>query len=288
MKHIFIINQFSIGKKNYLEKKIINACEKLKLEYVIEKNDNKNSTEQIIEKYKKGKNIIIAIGGDGIINRVLNKIIGTNNILGFIPLGTGNDFYRSALEQFDDEINDCDITKINDKYFINVACFGIDADIANNKKIIKSKIIPKKLKYKLSLFNTFLNYECRNFKVYIDNTEIEDSFFSIAVCNGTYYGGGYKIGPNSMLNDKYIDIFLAPKLGLFKSIKLIKVMKNGLHAYTKYVQKYHTKKIILESNDIVNANIDGETISDKRFEIEVCPSPIKIYFNKELINEIIK
>ena len=284
MKHIFIINQYTISKKDNLEEKIIRACEKLNLKYIIEKNSNEVSTEQIIEKYKKGKNIIIAIGGDGIINRILNMIIGTNNILGFIPYGTGNDLYRSALAQFKDGLNDCDVAKINDKYFINIASFGIDAEVANKKKILKSKLIPKKWKYKVSLINTFLDYVCRDFKVNINGQMIEDTYTTIAVCNGMYYGGGFKIAPLSKLNDNTLEVYLAQKLCKINILKLIVGMKDGKHEYTKYVSKYKTKEVIIESKEEINANIDGEILRDKRFVIKLEDRPIQIYFNKELID----
>ena len=140
MKYIFLINKFTVLKKEeQLIKKIKKVCEKLKINYVIEVNGENYTTEDILEKYKDTKNVIIAVGGDGIINRVLNKIINTKNILGFIPYGTGNDLYKSALKDLD-ELTKCDMVKINDKYFINVACFGIDADVANNKEVSKHGI----------------------------------------------------------------------------------------------------------------------------------------------------
>ena len=287
MKHIFIINQFAIGKKDDIESRIIAACEKLKLKYIIEKNSDEISTEDIIEKYKKGKNIINATGGDGIINRTLNMIVGTNNILGFIPYGTGNDLYRSALVQFKDGINDCDIAKINDKYFINVACFGIDAEVANNKKVMKSKIIPKKWKYKASLINTFIDYECRDFRVLINGQDIEDTYTTIAICNGMYYGGGFRIAPFSKLNDNALDVYLAKKLCKINILKLIIGMKEGKHEYTKYVRKHKAKELIIESKVEINANIDGEILRAKRFKVKLEDTPMKIYFNKKLIDEII-
>ena len=52
-----------------------------------------------------------------------------------------------------------DVAQINDKYFINIACFGIDADVGNNTKIIKNKLIPIKQRYNASLIYTFFKYK---------------------------------------------------------------------------------------------------------------------------------
>lgn len=83
--------------------------------------------------------------------------MGSENYLGVIPVGTGNDFYKSILKQNTEMYEKIDVAQINDKYFINIACFGIDADVGNNTKIIKNKLIPIKQRYNASLIYTFLN-----------------------------------------------------------------------------------------------------------------------------------
>ena len=57
-----------------MKKKIEKVCNKRKIDYIIEINSIDISTEDILKKYKKTRNIIIAVGGDGTINRVLNGI----------------------------------------------------------------------------------------------------------------------------------------------------------------------------------------------------------------------
>lgn len=124
MKYIFIINSFTLKDKiNKIIHGIKEFCIENDMEFEIEINNKNNSTENIVKKYKKCSYTIIAVGGDGMINRVLNALINTNNTLGFIPCGTGNDFYRSILKVMRNEIEECDVIKINNKYFINVACF---------------------------------------------------------------------------------------------------------------------------------------------------------------------
>ena len=125
------------------------------------------------------------------INRVLQGIVNTKNILGFIPYGTGNDLYKNVKKNFKNGNTLCDLVKINDRYFINVACFGIDADVANSKDDIKSKFLPKSSSYIVSLLNTFFKYKNKNFEVKINNMSIKDKFATIAVCNGSYYGNGF-------------------------------------------------------------------------------------------------
>lgn len=287
MKYIFLINSYTVKEKvNELKEKIKDYCHENKMDYKIEVNGNGKETEDILEKYKNKDYTIIAVGGDGIINRTLNCIVGTKNILGFLPYGTGNDFYKTVKKQFKIGINECDIIKINDKYFINTACFGIDAEVANNKNVIKTKLIPKKQKYNIALLYNFFKYKCRTFAVKIENKEINDDFATIAVCNGTVYGGGYRIGPKSILNDGKFEVYLAPKLNKLAMLKLIMQMKKGEHEASQRIEKIVTDKLTIKSPIKFKCNIDGEVLEDNRFQIELIRSGITVYYNEDMIQKL--
>lgn len=284
MKYIFVINSFTLKDEiNEVIHRIKDFCIRKNMEFEVEINNEDNSTEDIVKKYRKCGYTIVAVGGDGMINRVLNALVGTNNTLGFIPCGTGNDFYRSALKEIKKETEECDVIKINDRYFINVACFGIDADVANNKGLIKSKMIPKSQRYNVSVINSFLKYEPRHFVLKMNNEEIEGDFATAAVCNGGYYGSGYNISPNFKLNNGLIDVYAVEDDNKFNIMKMILSMKKGKHEKYKKVHKFQTNKLTLISNNEINSNIDGEELASKKFNIEV-KGRIKIYMNKELIN----
>jgi YegS/Rv2252/BmrU family lipid kinase len=284
MKYIFVINSLTLKDEiNEVIHRIKDFCIRKNMEFEVEINNEDNSTEDIVKKYRKCGYTIVAVGGDGMINRVLNALVGTNNTLGFIPCGTGNDFYRSALKEIKKETEECDVIKINDRYFINVACFGIDADVANNKGLIKSKMIPKSQRYNVSVINSFLKYEPRHFVLKMNNEEIEGDFATVAVCNGGYYGSGYNISPNFKLNNGLIDVYAVEDDNKFNIMKMILSMKKGKHEKYKKVHKFQTNKLTLISNNEINSNIDGEELASKKFNIEV-KGKIKIYMNKELIN----
>ena len=288
MKYIFLVNTFGLKERTAtVLDKIREVSKKLKLDFEIEINSEIRSTEDILENYKDTENIIFAIGGDGIINRVLNAIVGTKNILGYIPYGTGNDFYRSNKELLNQGINKIDLVQINEKYFINIACFGIDADIANSEGLIHSKIIPKKERYNISLLYNFIKYRARSAKVEINEDTYLDKYTTIVVCNGRYYGGGYKIAPNSKLDDGLLDVYLVRKMPKISMAKLIMSMKDAKHEKSSKVNKIQTDKLTIKSEKEIASNIDGELLSAKEFNIKVIPKGIKVFYDEELI-ELLK
>ena len=286
MKYVFLINSFSLkDKTSDVAKKIEEVCVKRKLDYIIEINSFQKSTEDILKKYKNKKYIIMAMGGDGIINRVVNGIALTKNILGFIPLGTGNDFYKSNKEDFQSGINKVDLVKINDKYFVNITCFGIDADIANNNEIIHNKIIPKSQRYNISLLYNFFRYKPRKLLVLIDGKKYVDSYTTVILCNAKYYGSGYKVGSNSSLTDGLVDVYMFKNMNKLKMASLILGMNKGKHEKSDKLIKISTNKLSIKSDEEITCNMDGEKLTASSFEIEVIPLGIEVYYDQELIDE---
>ena len=109
MKHIFIVNPIS-GKGKTLKTvdRIKKVCEEEHLDYEIHYTEYPQEATKIARKYRFTKNIIYSVGGDGTLNEVLNGIVGTKNLLGVIPSGSGNDFYKT-LSKIDEEYPVIDI-----------------------------------------------------------------------------------------------------------------------------------------------------------------------------------
>jgi diacylglycerol kinase family enzyme len=217
MKYVYVLNSFGNNYNNELYQMIDQISNELNIDHSIEVNSDSYSTEDILNKYKASRSIIVPVGGDGMINRVINVMDFNNNLLFPIPYGTGNDFCRSLRREFNDGIHLVDLVKINNKFFINTACFGIDSFIANSS-IIRNKYIPKKLRYIVSSIISLFRYKMIEYKLYINDEIISGIKSTIAICNGMYYGGGFKIAPNSRLDDGKLDVYVAEKMSKLKML----------------------------------------------------------------------
>ncbi len=287
MRHIFLVNSFSLKQRTSEMINRINAYAKREnLDYLIEVNDINNSTEDILKKYKKSENIIYAIGGDGVINRVVNKIAGTKNILSFIPCGTGNDFYSTSKELLNNGINEVDLIKINDSYMINLACFGIDAEIGNNDDIVHSRLIPKSQRYNASVIAHFAKYKPRKFTV-LTGKDVYDGYYStVCVCNARYYGGGFRMNPDGLVNDGLFDLVIVDKTTKFNLAKFILRTKKGKHVHMKEYHHIRTDSAVIKCENKVSANVDGEKLTSKVFKIKVCKEKMRVYCDFKMIDEL--
>lgn len=288
MKHIFIINSVAgRGKYTKLLPNIEKVCKEENLDYEIRYITEELSGKDIALEYKNEENVIYSVGGDGTLTRILQGIIGTKNKLGVIPSGSGNDTFRT-IKMLPEGENLVDIAKINETYFINVACIGLDAEVGNNVEILREKTkIPASQLYNASIIYTFVKYKFKKIKIKTSVKEIKDSYSILSICNGGYYGGGFNIGPKSQMTDGLLDIYYVEKMPKLKIIPLLLKLKKGKHEGKRRIHKFRTNHIELEFEERVTFNIDGEKLTDNNFTIDVIPKAITIY-NSKVINKIIE
>lgn len=288
MKYIFIVNELAgRGKGLQILPNIEKTCKKRNIEFEIRYITKEKSGYDIALEYKEQENVIYVIGGDGTLTITLPALLGTKNKLGIIPAGSGNDTYRTIRNMKDKETL-IDIGKINDKYFINVACTGIDAEIGNNMDKLRKTIIPTSQLYNASIIYTFMNFRHKRMKLKTNIKNIDAKYTILSICNGSYYGGGFKIAPKSRLEDGLLDIYYAEEMHKLKMIPLILKLKDGKHEGRRKIHKFRTNHVEIELEEEIIFNVDGEKMSDKKFIIDVIPKAITLLNDNDFVEEIIR
>lgn len=289
MKHVFIVNPVSGGGKALkIVQNINKVCMEKGFDYEIRFTEKAGDATKIAKKYRFSQNVIYSVGGDGTLNEVVNGIVGSKNMLGVIPCGSGNDFYKT-LEIMEDPLPLIDVGKVNNKYFINIVSIGIDAEVADNVSKMKKIKIPTSQIYNASIVYTFFKYRFKNIDVEIDENNVRKGKCTIlTVCNGRVYGGGYKIAPEALLNDGYFDVYFVDKIRKPFIPRIIAMLKNGTHESHKNVHKSKATKIKFKCRYDLICNVDGEIIVDNKFNIKLLKSALLIYNDKKLINRFLK
>ena len=286
MKYIFIVNESAgRGKCKKILPNIENACKIRDIEYEIRYISKEKSGYDIALEYKEQENVIYIVGGDGTLTITLPALIGTKNKLAIIPAGSGNDTYRT-IKNMENKETQIDIGKINETYFINVACTGIDAEIGNNMDKLRNTIIPTGQLYNASIVYTFVKFKHKKMKLKTNIKDIEEKYTILSICNGSYYGGGFKIAPKSRLTDGLLDIYYVEEMAKLKMIPLILKLKKGKHEGRRKVHKFRTNHVEIELEEEVTFNVDGEKLTDKRFVIDVLPKAITLFNDNEFVEEV--
>lgn len=288
MKYIFIINAIAgRGKYKKILPNIEKICKERKIEYEIRYISEEKDGSQIALEYKDEENVIYVVGGDGTITRTLAGIVGTKNKLGVIPSGSGNDTYRT-IKMLPKGETKIDLAKINDTYFINVACTGVDAEVANNLDKLKETKIPTSQLYNASIVYTFVKFKHKRMKLHTSIKDIDSKYTILSICNGAYYGGGFNIAPKAELTDGLLDIYYAEKMTKIKMIPLLLKMKRGKHEGKRKIHKFRTNHVEIDFEEEITFNVDGEKVTNNHFTIDILPKIITLYNDDEFVEEVIK
>lgn len=286
MKYIFIINAIA-GRGRY--KKILpnieRICKERNIEYEIRYISEEKDGSQIASEYKDEENVIYVVGGDGTITKTIAGIVGTKNKLGVIPSGSGNDTYRT-IKMLPKGETKIDLAKINDTYFINVACTGVDAEVANNLDKLKETKIPTSQLYNASIIYTFVKFKHKRMKLHTSIKDIDSKYTILSICNGAYYGGGFNIAPKAELTDGLLDIYYGEKMSKIKMIPLLLKMKKGKHEGKRKIHKFRTDHVEINFEEEITFNVDGEKVTNNHFTIDILPKVLNVYNDDEFVQSL--
>ncbi|RBP67316.1 YegS/Rv2252/BmrU family lipid kinase [Alkalibaculum bacchi] len=269
MKLFFVLNPVAgKGKSIELMSIIKRICEKENVEYMIKLTPRVGGAEDtarwgIENNYKR----IIAVGGDGTVNEVVNGIVGSKTVLGVVPAGSGNDFVRSIgdpkepeqyiLDTIHGKVKTIDLGMCNDRYFINMASIGLDTQVAIRTQKTK-KYFSGSLAYLVSALLTIFSYKGWDLNIQIDDQAFHAKTLLTAIANGKFYGGGVLPAPDAKLDDGYFDICHVKHMSKEKMFRVLPKYMKGKHRDIKEVQLVKGKEILITSDNPFPLNLDGE------------------------------
>lgn len=288
---LFIINPKAGKHKNLtqLEKDIKIFFPEAEITYTKYAGHAKELALQAVQKnYKQ----VIAVGGDGTINEIIQSLALSNTALGIIPCGSGNGLARElklplkntkkCLEILKNaKYFKSDIAMAGQEYFINLAGIGIEAIIA--EKFAASKKRGMTPYFKIGLVE-ILKFKRNKFSIKIDGSK-EEVYqpLSLVFANGKQYGSNFIIAPNASFNDGLLDMVLIPKSNFLKILLgFSNFFKNG----SSPIVLTKTKKIKeaeITSKTPFAYHIDGEPRSSQNtLKIKIIPAGLNLLSNKKL------
>ncbi len=233
--------------------------------------------------------VIVAVGGDGTINEVVQGMVFAKKPLGVIPCGSGNDFVKSlhipprveeAVEiLFRGETRTIDAGRINGKYFANGVGIGFDAAVtAASKGFRRIKGLPLYIAATLKALGTFQPVPLT---VTLDNGTIRQDIFLLTTGNGTTCGGGFVLTPRAKVDDGLLDVTLVRPMSIPAVLRYLPDVFRGTIERVPYATMHTSKKIIVESSGRVPVHMDGELFEENttRYELEVVPKALKVIGN---------
>ena len=225
-------------------------------------------------------------GGDGTLNYFINKYPAISIPIALFKGGSGNDFAwklygnKTIEEYFELAVlgvaKKIDAGICNGKYFINGAGIGFDGEVV--KAMGANKLLAGHLAYLLTVLKKIFFYREIEITVETDGNCRKEKLFMITVANGSRYGGGFLVAPQSVIDDGELDIVLINQIAPLRRLFYLPKIEKGKHLHLHFVETGNAKKVIIRSEQILAAHLDGELMEASLFEIEVLPRQFLFYF----------
>lgn len=214
----------------------------------------------------EGFSTIVAAGGDGTINEVVNGLAGTSAQLGILPLGTINVFAaelgipQNNLQRawdviMEGHICELDLPLANNRHFVQLAGVGLDAEVVRLTKPDSKKVLGP-ISYLLSLSQVAANAPPRIHLEPSDSSRREGSF--VLVGNGRFYGGPFVLFKEARHDDGFLDVLVFQNQSYWDLIRYFQAIAFGNHSQLPDVEYFQTREMLAYSDHDVPIELDGE------------------------------
>ncbi|MBU5671056.1 diacylglycerol kinase [Paenibacillus brevis] len=248
-----------------------------------------DATRAAAEACERGYDIIIASGGDGTLNEVINGMAGQSHLppLGIFPLGTTNDFARAMKipkrwEDYCDLIiqnqtRPIDIGKVNGRHFINIAGGGSLTELTYEVPS-RLKTMIGQLAYYVKGVEKMVNLSPMHLVIEAAGHDtIEGEFMMFLIANSNSVGGFEKLAPGAEIDDGMLDVIAVRKCNLAEFIRLVTMALRGDHFNDPHVVYLKTPRMEVISPNHVLLNLDGELGGELPGVFEILPQHLRIF-----------
>jgi YegS/Rv2252/BmrU family lipid kinase len=232
----------------------------------------------------EGFSKIVAAGGDGTINEVVNGLAGSSAMLGLLPMGTVNVFAMElglpshnlelcwrVIEESHTRL--VDLPSANGKYFVQLAGVGLDAQVVKETSAtLKRNFGP--LSYLISAAQVAARQPPRLFLEWDGGAKMEGSF--VLIGNGRRYGGPFPFFKQALIDDGLLDVVAFKQLGYFEIIRYLQEVFFSSDIRLPEVEYFQTSCLSVKSDDEVPVELDGELVGNCPVEFAVKEKTLRV------------
>lgn len=248
----------------------------------------KDSIKEIAKTKSAYHTHIIACGGDGTVSKAANGLIGSNAILGVIPLGSGNDFAQSIHLNGDFEqailvlksnrTMKVDAIETNNGCFLNT--FGIGVDGATNYFASELNFASGFIRYFFGGLKALFTSKpfTANLKISGEFIQFPHKVWMIALANGRNEGGRYTISPASDHSDGIFEIVVVHPVSRIRLIFEFIKLSFGIPFKDGVVEIFSSdRSAFIKVNEPQRAHADGEQLAlFNAGEFKILPGTITV------------
>lgn len=231
---------------------------------------------------ERGYKTIVAVGGDGTMNEVLNSIIDNEKVvLGIIPTGTTNeladalgihDWYDATGILASRKIEQIDLGRIDNKFFVTSVTIGFDSKIANQRRLSRGNFV-EKARYGVKIFKEAAAFKpISTFIKFDNNYEVEADCFNVIVSNSHFF----PLSKSKKENDgNLLDTMIITKIPGSKIFKYSYLSDNSAIDLPK-ISVFRSKYITITTKDPVDVAADGQLVAQTPVKITTADKKLRV------------
>lgn len=244
---------------------------------------------------RQDDDVLIVMGGDGMMHLGLNAVAGTEIALGMIPSGSGDDLCRglgipvddieAALDLLSTEPRSVDLMQVGSNWVGSIVASGFDARVnlrANHMTFPRGR-----LQYPVAVAAELATFRPLNYRIIVDGTVRELEAMLVAVGNTTSYGGGLKMCPDAVPDDGLLDVTIIHPVPRRTLVRMFPKIYAGAFTHLSVVEQFRCRELELDGTlamtdpgeqvTPITAMGDGEELGPTPCTITCRPGALQVF-----------
>ncbi|EQD85626.1 diacylglycerol/lipid kinase family protein [Saccharopolyspora erythraea] len=228
--------------------------------------------------------IVVAVGGDGLVRDAACGVVAGNGTLGIVPAGRGNDLARTlGLPDGDRELarllldataRAIDVLEVGGVVVPGNVYAGIDS--MATAVINRNRWLPGALLYRLAPIRAVLTWRPATYTITADGRTRELRGQTVVVANSGSYGHGLRIVPTARLDDGMLDVLVVREGRLHRIASFLRAAKTGAHLDLPEVEVSTAREVALAADRPIPLCADGDEIGTLPATIRVLPASLRV------------
>jgi YegS/Rv2252/BmrU family lipid kinase len=246
-----------------------------------------HAVELAREAVRSGMDMVIAAGGDGTVNDVIQALAGHETALGVLPLGTVNVWAREvgiplyAPDACDVLLNGVrrrvDLGQAGSRYFLLMAGIGFDAEVARRVELSKLKQTGLKvLEYLATVGRLSVTHQPTRIWMVRDGKRYSTRAHMVIIGNTRLYGGTMTFTRNAIADDGWLDAVTVGGGGITHKLAVLGGAMLRRKSLGPRVRYDRAKRILLEAAQPLPVQVDGEVIGNLPMTFTVAPQALTV------------
>jgi len=257
-----------------------------------------DATRLAREAAEEGLDAVLAAGGDGTVNEIVQGLAGSDTSLGYLPYGTVNVWARelglpthpvtAAHAIVEGRMERVDLGLANGRHFLLMAGIGFDGEVVRRSRGIEHHkhrfgVLP----YVAAGLSAVPGFRGADMELRYDGVIRRVQALLLIVGNTRLYGGRFRLTPNAVANDGWLDLCIVRGRGPLAVIRQsLPLILSGTISHSD-VELLRVKTLSVRTEPPLSLQVDGELAGRTPVQFDIAPRALRAIIPKEFDSSLI-